>query len=53
MGTEIASKAEPRPHHIDEVMVCRMLALLRKRLGGAEIKPKLTLIQGGKEACHE
>lgn len=32
---------------MDEVKVCQMLALLQERLGGEEIRPKLTIV--GKE----
>lgn len=34
-------------HRIDEVKVCQMLALLKERLGGVEIKPTLTVVGAG------
>lgn len=54
MATKSVDEQSPAPvkeanPRIDEVMVCRLLAILEKKFGPVEgARPKLTLIQGGR-----
>jgi hypothetical protein len=53
MGKESAPQAEHRKQHIDEMMVCRLMALARKRWPDEYgTRPELTLLQGGKGTRH-
>jgi hypothetical protein len=54
MANESVAQIEQRKQRIDEVMVCRLMALARKRWPDEYgTRPKLTLLQGGNGPRHE